>query len=603
MPPKRDVPSLRDQGNAAYKAEKWEESIELYSRAIVEDASIDDPAHMAALYCNRSAAYSKRCEFDLAILDARVAEIIQPRWYRPPQRAAEAHRGLHMFGAAAQDYEDAADVLETNPGPDYANHGRLIATLEAEQGRMEQALHAGPKIRTAADTDYFARAKTFRPEELKDRIAARAALRGLEVVFRNWDDFVRDEGKLQVGRHDLDTLWNVLDVAYETPEAFCFRGRNADGRAIGKALHSALARDLTSIEELVSLCPVDRMDDFAEKVDAVIDHSGWEALNGGKEWLNRYLGLTLIHALKQKFSAEFDEAIRTVRTGLKLAESMLELRPELQHRVARIIHQCESFVLECYSWLLEDDGKITLHRLDQFTTLSESCFDYVIRRIATMPAQEDDVLNLVRRNRPLARFLYCQALGLRTRAHQKENHEHRIKNIVWPNSRQLKAAAALALKAADFLPEDDENKCKYIDFAIRCQIAVGGSTPRQLFNRQAAGERSRSFSEAFFGPIKRRTFDHAHNRNILRVSVESIAESINPILGTYREEIRAGLPTRQTHLDSGLDYPLKPAAVVFGGTTKEFDRLWANEPAAAQRIWAEYPDGTTVWDRDERLTV
>lgn len=261
-----------------------------------------------------------------AILDARVAEIIQPRWYRPPQRAAEAHRGLHMFGAAAQDYEDAADVLETNPGPDYANHGRLIATLEAEQGRMEQALHAGPKIRTAADTDYFARAQTFRPEELKDRIAARAALRGLEVVFRNWDDFVRDEGKLQVGRHDLDTLWNVLDVAYETPEAFCFRGRNADGRAIGKALHSALARDLTSIEELVSLCPVDRMDDFAEKVDAVIDHSGWEALkcvvllllhilplsgsdhavtSGGKEWLNRYLGLTLIHALKQKFSAEF----------------------------------------------------------------------------------------------------------------------------------------------------------------------------------------------------------------------------------------------------------------------------------------------------------
>lgn len=156
------------------------------------------------------------------------------------------------------------------------------------------------------------------------------------------------------------------------------------------------------------------------------------------------------------------------------------------------------------------------------------------------------------------------------------------------------------------------------------QIAVGGSTPRQLFNRQAAGERSRSFSEAFceytvpvpssiprltmrnlrsVGPIKRRTFDHAHNRNILRVSVESIAETINPILGTYREEIRAGLPTRQTHLDSGLDYPLKPAAVVFGGTTKEFDRLWANEPAAAQRIWAEYPDGTTVWDRDERLTV
>ena len=56
--------SLRDLGNAAFKAKKWQEAIDYYSQAI--EIEFDREAeHVGALFCNRAAAYLNLCEYDL----------------------------------------------------------------------------------------------------------------------------------------------------------------------------------------------------------------------------------------------------------------------------------------------------------------------------------------------------------------------------------------------------------------------------------------------------------------------------------------------------------------------------------------------------------
>lgn len=54
--------SLRERGNAAYKAENWGEAINLYSQAIEADWESKDAEHLCALFSNRAAAHLKRCE-------------------------------------------------------------------------------------------------------------------------------------------------------------------------------------------------------------------------------------------------------------------------------------------------------------------------------------------------------------------------------------------------------------------------------------------------------------------------------------------------------------------------------------------------------------
>ena len=63
--------TLRDLGNAAFKAKKWQEAIDYYSQAI--EIEFDREAeHVGALFCNRAAAYLNLCEYDLGEPAARV---------------------------------------------------------------------------------------------------------------------------------------------------------------------------------------------------------------------------------------------------------------------------------------------------------------------------------------------------------------------------------------------------------------------------------------------------------------------------------------------------------------------------------------------------
>lgn len=59
---------MRDLGNASFKAKKWQEAIDHYSEAIEADYGIREAEHVAALFCNRAAAYLNLYEYDLGKL-------------------------------------------------------------------------------------------------------------------------------------------------------------------------------------------------------------------------------------------------------------------------------------------------------------------------------------------------------------------------------------------------------------------------------------------------------------------------------------------------------------------------------------------------------
>jgi stress-induced-phosphoprotein 1 len=68
------VAALKDQGNAALSANKFEEAIEFYTKAI----DLDPNNHV--LFSNRSAAFAKAGQYFQALEDAEKTVKIKPDW-------------------------------------------------------------------------------------------------------------------------------------------------------------------------------------------------------------------------------------------------------------------------------------------------------------------------------------------------------------------------------------------------------------------------------------------------------------------------------------------------------------------------------------------
>lgn len=80
---------LKSKGNAALQAEKYDEAIDFYSKAI----EIDPNNHI--LYSNRSAAYAKVGKYDDSLKDAEKTVSIKPDWPKGYSRKGAA---LELLG-------------------------------------------------------------------------------------------------------------------------------------------------------------------------------------------------------------------------------------------------------------------------------------------------------------------------------------------------------------------------------------------------------------------------------------------------------------------------------------------------------------------------
>ncbi|CAG9819039.1 unnamed protein product [Phaedon cochleariae] len=102
------VAVLKDKGNAALAANKIVDAINHYSEAINLDPS------NAVLYSNRSAAYAKSNQYDLALQDAEKAVEIKPDWSKAYSRKGTALAYLGRTDDAIATYEKGLEIDPTN---------------------------------------------------------------------------------------------------------------------------------------------------------------------------------------------------------------------------------------------------------------------------------------------------------------------------------------------------------------------------------------------------------------------------------------------------------------------------------------------------------
>jgi len=100
------VNELKEKGNTALNAEKFDEAIAAYTEAIALDAN----NHV--LFSNRSAAYAKAGKFRDALEDAEKTISLNPKWAKGYSRKGAAAAGLHDFMKAFEAYNEGKHVLD-----------------------------------------------------------------------------------------------------------------------------------------------------------------------------------------------------------------------------------------------------------------------------------------------------------------------------------------------------------------------------------------------------------------------------------------------------------------------------------------------------------
>lgn len=100
------INALKEKGNAALAAEKFDEAIQSYSEAI----SLDPNNHV--LYSNRSAAYAKAGKYEQALKDADETIAKNSTWPKGYSRKGSALVGMQKFVEAFEAYQQG---LEQDP--------------------------------------------------------------------------------------------------------------------------------------------------------------------------------------------------------------------------------------------------------------------------------------------------------------------------------------------------------------------------------------------------------------------------------------------------------------------------------------------------------
>ncbi|KAF0696630.1 Aste57867_12611 [Aphanomyces stellatus] len=126
---------LKEQGNEAFEAKRYDEAEALYSKAILQDT------HQHALFGNRSAARFHQKKFHEALKDAESAIALDSTWAKGHFRKGQALEALNQHRQAQHAYELAVKhggkkrdvvekVAEMKKVADKADRGRTIQSRD-----------------------------------------------------------------------------------------------------------------------------------------------------------------------------------------------------------------------------------------------------------------------------------------------------------------------------------------------------------------------------------------------------------------------------------------------------------------------------------------
>ncbi|EDV33524.1 uncharacterized protein Dana_GF20636 [Drosophila ananassae] len=155
------VNELKEKGNQALNAEKFDEAVAAYTEAI----TLDGQNHV--LFSNRSAAYAKAGKFQEALEDAETTIKLNPSWPKGYSRKGAAAAGLQDFMKAFEAYNEG---LKYDPQNEILLRGRQDITASVlnymqSQGDFPMDIDPQPRSRRAPSPPPSKPAQPSKPAE------------------------------------------------------------------------------------------------------------------------------------------------------------------------------------------------------------------------------------------------------------------------------------------------------------------------------------------------------------------------------------------------------------------------------------------------------
>lgn len=175
---------LKDEGNAAFKAKKYAEAIEVYSRALEVDPKNKDIN--SKLLQNRGASYLNLNKYDEAIADCTEALKLDPSYVRAKRTRAKATGQKGDWEAAVKELKAIKE-----------EHG-------AEGGLAEELRNAEFELKKAQRKDYY---KILGVDKNASDTEIKKAYRKMAVKYHPDKNLGSEEG---------DAMFKEIGEAYET---------------------------------------------------------------------------------------------------------------------------------------------------------------------------------------------------------------------------------------------------------------------------------------------------------------------------------------------------------------------------------------------------
>ncbi|CAG9559298.1 unnamed protein product [Danaus chrysippus] len=176
----KEAEGFKNQGNEAFKSEKYEEAISLYSKAI--NLAEKDSRDLATYLKNRAAAYLKLKDYKMVIKDCDEALQIVPEDPKALFRRAQALESLERFEEA---YRDAKTILTVDPANKAIQPmlGRLYAVV---QERAKSAAQTSNKVEQMFKLAFdISEDKSKREKAVANLIVLAKESTGADIMMKN----------------------------------------------------------------------------------------------------------------------------------------------------------------------------------------------------------------------------------------------------------------------------------------------------------------------------------------------------------------------------------------------------------------------------------